>query len=384
LRIVLGLLGALVVAGSFSSVVRTLVLPRPSRSSFTSLVRRALFVPFQTVADRCSSVDRKDRLLAPVAPLSILVTLVLWLASFMVGYALLEGAVSDLGVKSALSEAGSSLFTLGFASSSRSALTAVDFCAAATGPIVIALQVGYLPSLYGAYARREAEVTLLQSRAGSPPWGPEILARYAQVELTDSLVELFVNWERWSAEVAESHTTYPVLIQFRSARATRNWLVALIAVLDAAALHLAFNPSRPTTQVRLALRAGFVCMRDLADVRGISYNPDPMPEDPLVLSYDDFMLGVARMREQGFPMERSPQEAWPHFRGWRVNYETLAYQLAYDIEAVPAPWSGPRRTAEAVVTPTTPVDRRPAARAQPADSPRADSARADGTQTAEA
>jgi len=361
LRIVLGLLGALVVAGTFSSVVRTLVLPRPSRSSFTSVVRRLLFVPFQTVADRCRTVDRKDRVLAPVAPLSILVTLVLWLLTFMLGYALLEGAASNLGVKAALSEAGSSLFTLGFASSNRSALTAVDFCAAATGPIVIALQVGYLPSLYGAYARREAEVTLLQSRAGSPPWGPEILARYAQVELTDSLVELFVNWERWSAEVAESHTTYPVLIQFRSARATRNWLVALIAVLDAAALHLAFNPSRPTTQVRLALRAGFVCMRDLADVRGIAYNPDPMPDDPLVLTYDDFLLGVARMGEQGFPMERTPQEAWPHFRGWRVNYETLAYRLAYDIEAVPAPWSGPRRTAEAVVTPTTPVDRRPAA-----------------------
>jgi hypothetical protein len=382
LRILLGLLGALVVAGSFSSVVRTLVLPRPSRSSFTSLVRRVLFVPFQVVADRCRTVERKDRVLAPVAPLSILVTLVLWLLTFMLGYALLEGAVSQLGVKAAISEAGSSLFTLGFASSSRSALTAVDFCAAATGPIVIALQVGYLPSLYGAYARREAEVTLLQSRAGSPPWGPEILARYAQVELTGSLVELFGNWERWSAEVAESHTTYPVLIQFRSARATRNWLVALIAVLDAAALHLAFNPSLPTTQVRLALRAGFVCMRDLADVRGVPYNPDPLPEDPVVLTYEDFLLGVARMREQEFPMERSPEEAWPHFRGWRVNYEALAYRLAYDIEAVPAPWSGPRRTAEAVVTPATPMDRRPAAARR--DAAQGDAGRGDGAQAAEA
>jgi hypothetical protein len=358
-RIVLGILGVLVVGGAFSSVVRTLVLPRPSRSSFTSLVRRALFVPYQAVADRCASPARKDRVLAPVAPLSILVTLVLWLLSFMLGYALLEAAVSDFGVKAALSEAGSSLFTLGFASSRRSALTAVDFCAAATGPIVIALQVGYLPSLYGAYARREAEVTLLQSRAGSPPWGPEILARYAQVDLTDSMLELFANWERWSAEVAESHTTYPVLIHFRSARASRNWLVALIAVLDAAALTLAFNPSRPQTQVRLALRAGFVCMRDLADVRGIPYNADPMPDDPIDLDYATFLKGVARMAEQGFPMERSPEQAWPHFRGWRVNYETLAYRLAYDVDAVPAPWSGPRRTFEAEVVPHTPVDRRP-------------------------
>lgn len=361
MRPLYGLLGAIVVLGVFSSVVRTLVMPRPSRSSFTRLVRSALFLPFQAVADRCGTVERKDRLLAPVAPLSLLVTLVLWLLSFMIGYALLEAAVSDLGVQAALSEAGSSLFTLGFASSRRSALTAVDFCAAATGPIVIALQIGYLPALYSAYANRETEVTLLQSRAGSPPWGPEILARYAQAELLDSLEELFSNWERWAAQVNESHSTYPVLIQFRSARATRNWLVALLAVLDAAALHLAFNPSRPQTQVRLALRAGFVCMRDLAEVRSIPYDGDPMPEAPIDLDYQEFLQGVARMRQQGFPMERTPEEAWPHFHGWRVNYEYLAYRLAYDIDAVPAAWSGPRRTESVILTPTTPLDRRPIA-----------------------
>ncbi|MBY8883398.1 hypothetical protein K7472_00870 [Streptomyces sp. PTM05] len=359
MRAVLGLLGAVVVLGVFSSVVRTLVLPRPARSGFTRAVRATLYLPFQAVADRCRTAAAKDRVLAPVAPMSLLVTLVLWLASFMVGYALLEAAVSDLGPKAALMEAGSSLFTLGFASSSRSALTAVDFCAAATGPIVIALQIGYLPALYGAYARRETAVTLLQSRAGSPPWGPEILARHAQADLLDSLQELFGDWERWSAEVAESHTTYPVLIHFRSARDTRNWLVSLLAVMDAAALHLAFNPTLPQTQVRLALRAGFVCLRDLADVRGIAYDADPSPGDAIELDEATFLQGVERMREQGFPMERTPERAWPHFKGWRVNYEALAYRLAHDIDAVPAPWSGPRRTTSAIMAPVTPVDRRP-------------------------
>ena len=361
MRPLLGVIGVLIVLGVFSSVVRTLVMPRPSSSGFTRLVLAALFVPFQLVADRCSSVERKDKVLAPVAPLSLLVTLVLWLFSFLIGYALLEAAVSDLGAKAAIDEAGSSLFTLGFASSHRSALTAVDFCAAATGPIVIALQIGYLPALYSAYAAREAEVTLLQSRSGSPPWGPEILARYAQAELLDSLDELFSNWERWAAQVNESHTTYAVLIQFRSARATRNWMVSMLSVLDAAALQLAFNPSRrPQTPARMALRAGYVCLRDLADVRGIPYTSDPMPEDPIDLDYASFLQGVDRMRDQGFPMERSAEEAWPHFRGWRVNYENLAYRLAYDIDAVPAAWSGPRRTPSVILTPTTPKDRQPA------------------------
>ncbi|MCZ4097815.1 MULTISPECIES: hypothetical protein [Streptomyces] len=359
LRALLGVVGTAIVLGIYSSVLRTLVIPRASRSGFTQIVQRLVHAPFQLVADRCDSIESKDRVLAPAAPLAIVITLMSWLACFMGGYALLEAAVSGLGPQTSLFEAGSSLFTLGFASSSRPTLTAIDFCAAATGPIVIGLQIGYLPTLYGAYARRETEVTMLQARAGSPPWGPEILARYAQVELLDSLTELFRNWERWAAEVSESHTTYPVLIMFRSPRATRNWLISLLSVMDAAALRLALNPSRPQAEVRMALRGGFVCLRDIADMRGVAYNHDPLPDDPLILEYAEYLRGVQRMADQGYPMERTPQEAWPHFRGWRVNYEALAYRLARDIDAVPAPWSGPRRTSVTIRNPVTPVDRRP-------------------------
>jgi hypothetical protein len=358
-RVLLGLAGAVVVLGIFSSVLRTLVIPRPSRSGFTQVVQRLVHRPFQWAADRVADPVAKDRLLAPVAPLSVVVTLIGWLVCLLVGYALLEAAVSGLGPRPALVEAGSSLFTLGFASGNRATLNAIDFAAAGSGPIVIGLQIGYLPALYGAYQARETEVTLLEVRAGTPAWGPEILARYAQVDLLDSLGDLFRTWERWSAAVSESHTTYPVLILFRSPKPDRNWLVALLAVLDAAALHLAFNPSRPRAEGRLALRAGFVCLRDIADIRGVPYDRDPRPEDPLELDYPAFLAGVRRLSEQGYPMERTPEEAWPHFRGWRVNYEALAHRLARDVDAVPAPWSGARRRGAAVRTPTTPVDRRP-------------------------
>jgi hypothetical protein len=360
-RELIGVLGALIVLGIFSSVVRTLVIPRPTPSGFTRVVTYLLHRPFQWVADRCATTEAKDRVLGPVAPLSILVTLVAWLVSFLFGYAMLEVAVSDLGFSAALREAGSSLFTLGFASGTRASLTAVDFAASATGPITVGLLVGYLPTLYSAYARRESEVTLLQSRAGEPPWGPEILTRYAQVELLDSLPELFRNWERWAAEVSESHTTYPVLVHFRSPRATRNWLIALLAVMDAAALQLAFNPSVRQAEARMSLRAGFVCLREIADSRGIPYDADPSPIASLELTYEDFLAGIAHMATQDFPMERSPEEAWAQFHGWRVNYESLAYRLAYDIDAVPALWSGPRRTSSAQVAPKTPVDRKPVA-----------------------
>ncbi|MCG0285639.1 hypothetical protein [Streptomyces sp. PSAA01] len=360
MRVLLGIIGAVIVLGIFASVLRTLVIPRPTPAGFTGFVQRSVSRPFRFMADRLPGVEAKDRVLAPVAPVSIVITLLGWLVSFMLGYGLLEAAVSGLGVHDALYEAGSSLFTLGFASSRRTGLTAIDFCAAATGPIVVGLQIGYLPTLYNAYQRRETEVTLLQTRAGAPPWGPQILARYAQVDLLDDIDDLFRSWEQWCAVVSETHTTYPVLIHFRSPKADRNWLIALLAVLDAAALRLAFNPSQPQARTRLALRAGFVCLRDIADIRGIPYDADPLPEDPVRLGYEDFLRGVERMHTYGYPMERTAQEAWPHFRGWRVNYETLAYRLAQDIDAVPAPWSGPRRTALSVWSPLTPVDRHPA------------------------
>ncbi|WP_329393245.1 hypothetical protein OHA45_03780 [Streptomyces lydicus] len=360
MRVLLGVAGAVVVLGLFSSVLHSLVIPRPTRSGFSRFFQRRVHGAFQLVADRLPSAEAKDRVLAPMGPVAIVVTLIGWLVSFMVGYALLEAAVSRLGVRAALIESGSSLFTLGFASGNRVTLNAIDFLAAVTGPIVIGLQVGYLPALYGAYQRRETEVTLLQARAGSPPWGPEILARYAQVGLLDSLTELFRNWERWSAGVSESHTTSPILIHFRSPKAHRNWLIALLSVMDAAALRLAFSPSQPQAEVRMALRAGFVCLRDIAEIEGIPYDRDPHPDDALRLTYEEFLLGMERMREQGYPMERTPEEAWPQFRGWRVNYEALAYRLARDIEAVPAPWSGTRRRAVATRAPSTPVDRRPA------------------------
>lgn len=360
MRILVLIAGLAVIVGTWVSVLATLVIPRGLRSRHTRAVRDAVRWPFQLVADRCRSYDTKDRVLAWAAPMSILASLLTWLGVFVVGFGMILSAGGDLSFAAGLREAGSSVFTLGFASGVRDRLTFVDFCAAATGPVVIGLLVGYLPALYGAYARREAEVTLLQSRAGAPAWGPEILVRHMQIPgLMEGLPELYRGWERWSAEVSESHASYPVLIHFRSPRATRNWLIALLAVLDAAALELALNPSNQNSALRLSLRGGFVCLRDIADVEGIAYDPDPDPDAGIGLTYAEFSQGIDMLRYGGYQMERTPEEAWPHFRGWRINYESTAYTLAYQIDAVPAPWSGPRRTPGQTLRVVTPVDRQP-------------------------
>src|SRR6202012_4284694 len=143
----------------------------------------------------------------------------------------------------ALTHAGSSLFTLGYAAPTGTGSTTLEYLAAFVGLVVIGLQVGSLPTLYSAFNRRETEVSLLTSRAGVPAWGPEILARTRwgidDSDISTLLEELFVAWERWAAEVAESHTTYLTLARLRSPRPLSHWLIALSAVMDAAALRLA-------------------------------------------------------------------------------------------------------------------------------------------------
>jgi hypothetical protein len=359
-RILEVVLGSLIILCTWTSVVANLVVPRGLRSRYTRLIRDLVRGPFQLVADRCRTFEGKDLLLAWAAPLSILVTLLSWLGLSVIGFGLTLAGVGGIELGRGMLEAGSSVFTLGFLSSSDSQQTFVDFCAAATGPVMIGLLVGYLPAMYSAYSLREAEVTMLQARAGVPAWGPEILIRHMQIPgLITQLPALYQGWERWAAQIAESHTSYPVLIHFRSPRANRNWLIALLAIMDAAALELALNPQRPKATMRMTLRSGFTCLREICDVEGIPYDPDPDPDGEIQLTYAEFLQSLDYLRYSGYTMERDPEDAWAHFRGWRVNYESMAYTLAYRIDAVAAPWSGPRRTQRQVLTVRTPLDRQP-------------------------
>lgn len=353
-------LGVLVVLAITSSVLRTLVVPRRLRSKIAQATFVVTLTPFRWLARRTDSYLTRDRILAWAGPLSIVLTLVVWLLGYLIGYSLmLYGLSGDLTFATAMREAGSSLFTLGFASTDRGQLTVVDFVAAATGPLVIGLLIGYLPTLYAAYNRREVDVTMLEARAGEPNWGPEILARHAAVGSVPNLEDLFAQWERWTADLSESHTNYPVLIHVRSSQPLRHWLIGLISVMDAAAMQLALAPDLPQGRARIALRQGFVGLRDLADVEGIAFEPDPSPDSEIALPYEEFAQAAAYVVERGYPATRSADEAWPHFRGWRVNYESVAYALAARLDAPPALWTGPRRGHLVELPPHRPVNRQP-------------------------
>ncbi len=355
-----GLVGVVMVVGTAMSVFQTLVVPRGRATRLTSQVTRLVTGAFAVAVRRAKTYTAKDRLLAQVGPLILLVMLLVWLFAFHIGYALIMWLVADGTLSEALRESGSSLFTLGFASRPLPGATVVDFLAAVTGLVVVALQIAYLPVLYSAFSQREMLVTTLQSRAGSPACGPEILARHQLVDIVDNLRFFYAEWETWAAAVAESHSNYPILVQFRSPHHLRSWVLALLSVLDSAALYHSLHGNAAPSETRLCLRMGFTALRDIADVVGLPYDPDPDPDGPLRLTYDEFLLGIRRLEDAGFPMPRTPEEAWPHFRGWRVNYESIAYALAELIVAPRAPWSGARRRLQGLeVEPYRPVDRRP-------------------------
>lgn len=354
--------GLLVVLAVGSSILRTLVVPRGVRSKLSATVLRITLAAFRLVAHRTSTYAARDAVMAYAAPLSLILTLLTWLFLLFVGFALLLFSFSPLDMAASFREAGSSLFTLGFASTDRAQLTLVDFLAAVTGPIVIGLVVGYLPSIYASYNRREVEVALLHSRSGEPNWGPEILLRHAIVNSSEELVTLWRDWEHWAADVAESHVNYPVLIHVRSAQPLRNWLIALLSVMDAAALQLSLNPQVPQGPARVALRQGFVAVRDIARAEGIRVEEDPDPDAGISITFEQFADAYTQLEQSGYVMTRSAEEAWPHFRGWRINYEQAAYALAERIDAVPALWSGERSPHLDVISPERPTNRMPGGR----------------------
>lgn len=358
----LGFGAGLVLLGfTAASVVKTFMIPRATRTRVNKVVSVVVYGTFGLLTARVDDLARRERIHAIGGPAFLLCLLMTWLACLFTGFALLLWPAAG-SFALALRESGSSLFTLGFALPAGSGSTAIVFVAAASGLAVLALLISYLPLLYTAFNRRETLVTMLEALAGAPPWGPELLARQALIDNSATLPWLYGRWTEWAADISESHVNYRTLVYFRSPDPAVSWLLSLLAVLDAAALHLALNPSSAPYEARPLLRVGYLTMRKLADNMGLLVAEDPSPDDPIELTRAEFDEAVRWLADAGWQAERSADEAWPHFHGWRVNYEAAAYKLALHLDLPPALWSGPRRPGRpAAAAPRRPADRRPGA-----------------------
>jgi len=360
-RYVAAAVGVVLVVTSASSVIGTLIVPRSVASWLTRRVDHLVAKAYVLITKPVRDFKRRDRILASHAATLLLCQIIAWLGMFFVGFALIFWPLTNAGITTAFRLAGPGLWQIGADIAHGGLQEAILDLATLTGIITVTLQIAYLPTLYSAFNRRENEVALLNARGGAPSWGPELLARthYALgsgVSAINTLPDLYANWERWAADVGESHTTYLPLVWFRSPKPLSSWVTSLLAVLDSAALMLALNPTTaPIVPARLCLRAGFTCFADVARAMGFVIPAEPDPAAGISISYEEFLEAISRLKEVDFPTDRDPEDAWPDFVGWRVNYEQAAYALAYELDAVPALWSGPRREDRPPIAPFRPA-----------------------------
>jgi hypothetical protein len=330
--------GILLVLLTVWSVFTSLVVPRATSSRLQLVVGRFIGGAVRLLAPRLSNYEARDRLLSIAGPGTMVLLFGLWLSLLIFGFALIVWWDAGVDFASALGISGSSVFTLGIASARDAGAHTLEILAAGIGLLFIALEIAYLPALYNAFAVRETEVTLLATRAGRPAWGPEILARHYWLDTMRELPPLYAEWERWAAAVSESHSNYPALMWFRSPDPLRSWLLGLVAMMDSAALFSASSPAQTPREARTCLAMGMNCLRSMADVLNIPFNPDPLPTDSVRLTRAEFEDGFRRLESVGFPVERDIDESWRNFRGWRVNYESIVDTLTELILPPPAPW----------------------------------------------
>ncbi len=337
-RLVALIAGIAIVVVTAWSVFTALVVPRVTSSPAMRMLARVLGGSARRIAPMLPDYEARDRVLSFVGPAAMVALFVIWLCLLVLGVALIEWWSAGVNFMTALGISGSSVFTLGIVSSNNAGPRAVEVIASGIGLLVVALEIAYLPALYNQFSTRETEVTLLEARAGNPAWGPEILARHHWLDVMDELPPLYSDWERWAAAVSESHANYPSLLWFRSPVPTRSWLVALVAMMDSAALYHSVSPSQTPRQARLCLSMGINCLRSMARALHIPYDDDPLPTAPIRLSRQEFDAGLQRLEAIDFPAERDPDDAWRHFQGWRVNYEPIVDALTAIIVPPPAPW----------------------------------------------
>jgi hypothetical protein len=365
-RYIAAAVGLLLVATSAASIIGTLIVPRPVANWLTGKVDQVVNAGYVLATRPVRDFRRRDRIESTHAAAVLICQILAWLGMFFVGFSLIFWPLMKGGITDAFHTAGPALWEIGTDRARGGFQQAILDIASICGIITLTLQIAYLPTLYSAFNRRETEVALLNARAGVPSWGPELLARthYALgsgVSTVNTLPDLYEGWERWAADVGESHTTYLPLVRFRSPKPLSSWVTSLLAVLDSAALILALTPdSAPKVPARLCLRAGFLCFKDIARAMGHDIPEEPDVSQGISVTYEQYLDAVNRMLDVGFPLERDPADAWQDFVGWRVNYEQAAYTVAYELDVVPAFWSGPRRHSDCPpIAPQRPPQGRP-------------------------
>ncbi|HEY2975922.1 MAG TPA: potassium channel family protein [Pyrinomonadaceae bacterium] len=256
----------------------TIILPRrvTRRLRLTSVFYRTMWSLCSSMVRAMHNRKRREKYLGIFGPLSLLILLTLWAAGLILGYATVHWGletrlnIPDESVSFAtyLYISGETFFTLGYGDivPAQTLGRAIAVIEAANGFGLLAIVIGYLPVLYQAFSRREVSIALLDARAGSPSSAAEMVRRHGESGHLHDLNKVLHEWEHWSAEVLESHLSYPVLCYFRSQHDNQSWLGSMTTILDTCALVLVGVGNTPTWQAKLTFAMARHAVVDLAQV----------------------------------------------------------------------------------------------------------------------
>jgi hypothetical protein len=281
LSALLAVIGILLPAIILWDVFETIILPRrvTRRFRLARLFYKSTWMPWRAVACVMKPGNRREAFLSYFGPLSLLILFAVWAVGLIVSFALLHMAAGSAinlpgmpgdrpGFWSDLYMSGTTFFTLGLGDVTprTSIARVITVMEAGLGFGFLALAISYLPVLYGAFSRREVNISLLDARAGSPPTAAELLRRHAQPHSLPALEQYLRDWESWSAELMESHMSYPVLCYFRSQHNNESWLAALATILDVSGLLIAFGTGTLQWQAKMTFAISRHAVVDLAQV----------------------------------------------------------------------------------------------------------------------
>lgn len=345
LDIVVGSVSALLVISVLGSAVRTVVVPRAEQVFVSTIVFIAVRRLFELLAWRRDRWQDRDRILARFAPVALTMLPLVWSALIIVGF---SGVFWALGVdpwREALVLSGSSLTTLGFRTTTDLPTLVTSIVEGLIGLGLFALLISFLPTIYGAFSRRETAVGKLQIRSTDmrgEASAATLLARISSVGGLSQVTELWREWEDWFVELEETHTSFPMLVHFRSPVPERSWITAAGLALDAASVYASSIEFENKPRAALMIRTGTVSLRRIADYFGFEYDADPAPDAPISIEKHEFEAVYERMALAGVPLLADRDQCWRDFAGWRVNYDQPLLALAAYTEAPPAHWVSDR------------------------------------------
>jgi len=341
-RILIFLIGSYIIVEVVSAAIRTFVLPRSVFVALTGVVFRLTYALFRFRASKKASYEERDAIMALFAPIALLMQPVVWIVLIIIGYTLIFWATTTISLYDAFSLSGSSLLTLGFTKSEGVGSLIVEFSASVLGLTMVALLIAYLPTMYAAFSKRETLVTMLETRAGSPPSPVDMFIRVNDIRGLEAINAMWEPWEVWFAEVDETHTSLVALVFFRSPDPHRSWITAGGVMLDTASLMISAVDVEVSPNAQLMIRAGYIALRHIADYFSIDYDANPKSDDPISISKFEFHEALNQLAAAGVPLKADREQAWRDYSGWRVNYDRPLLALAALTMAPYAPWVSDR------------------------------------------